>query len=171
VRWTLSTRAPGSRWTLERARGEGGFDSLTTVRAGDDTVLVVDDPTATPGTPWRYRVRRESVDLRYRWHSAASAAHWRPDTREPLRLSLASVATDGTLALRLGGAAPPVTARLHDLQGRVVLARRLDTGGTGDDALVLPLAGSAAAAPGVYFLRVTDATGRSSRTARVAVLR
>ncbi len=45
------------------------------------------------------------------------------------------------------------------------------TGGSGEDSFTLDLGGSGARRPGIYFLRVTDALGRSTRTARVAVVR
>lgn len=168
ITWTLTSRAPGSRWTVFRAAGDGAFDSLGTVRADEDSVLVLDDYTAGPGATWHYRIRRESVDVRYRWESDF-ATHWRPDTRSPLGLALANPTGD-RLAFRLTGATGLLWARLFDLQGRVVLQERLAARGTGDDAFTLDLAGTGARHPGVYFLRITDSTGRRTRTARVAVV-
>jgi hypothetical protein len=169
VTWSLSSRAPRSRWTVFRAEGEGDFDSLGTVRAGEDSVLALDDSTAGPGQVWRYRVRRESVDTRYVWTSDV-ATHWRPDTRTPIGLVLANP-TGAQLAFRLTGAAGLLWARLYDLQGRTVLSERLGASGTGDDSFTLDLGATGARRPGIYFLRVTDGTGRRTRTVRVAVVR
>ncbi len=170
VSWALSSRAPASRWSLWRAEGEGSaFDSLGTVRAGDDSVLALDDPTARPGPLWRYRIRRESVDVRYVWTSE-TATHQRADLGVPLGLFLANP-TDAVLSFRLTGAAGLLWARIYDLQGRLVLRERLAASGTGEDAFTLDLGGSGARRPGIYFLRVSDGTGRQTRTARVAVIR
>ena len=169
TRWVLSTAAPGSRWTIERAAEDGPFDSLATLRAGADTGMAFDDPAAGPGAMWRYRIKRESVDTRYVWRSEESR-FWRPDTRQGLGLTLAAV-SNAQLSFRLAGGSGALTARLYDLQGRVALERRFDASGTGEDALMLDLVDGPAGHSGVYFLRVTDATGRTTRTARVAVVR
>jgi len=169
VSWALSTPVRGSRWTVERALGDGTFDSLATVRAGADSVLAWDDATAAPGQTWRYRIRRESVDTAYLWWSEPTS-HWRPDTR--LALSLAAPAVTGAqLAFRVSGGAGTLTARLYDLQGRLALEHSFVATGTGDDSVTLDLGRPGAGHPGVYFLRVTDGTGRTSRTARLGFLR
>lgn len=168
--WTLSSRAPRSRWSVWRAAGDGApFDSLGTVRAGEDSLLAFDDTTAGPGQTWRYRIRRESVDIRYRWESDV-ATHWRPDTRVPIGLALANP-TGNPLTFRLTGAAGLLWATLYDLQGRIVLRERLAAKGTGKDSFTLDLGTSGARRPGIYFLRVSDGTRRTTRTARVAVVR
>ncbi len=169
VTWALSSRAPSSRWSVWRAEGDAPFDSLGTVRAGEDSLLAFDDSTAHPGRTWRYRIRRESVDIRYRWESEVSK-HWRPDTRAPIGLTLTNPTGGTRLAFRLTGAAGLLWARLYDLQGRVVLAERLGASGTGEDSFTLDLGASGARRPGIYFLRVTDGTRRTTRTARVAVI-
>lgn len=169
VSWALSSRAPDSRWTLFRAEGDGAFDSLATVRAGADSVLGCDDPTAQPGRTWRYRIRRESLDTRYQWTSEV-AVYWQTDTRTPIGLTLANP-VGAQLTFRLTGATGTLWARMYDLQGRVVLQKPLRTGGTGDDAFTLDLAGTGAGRAGIFFLRITDSTGRTTPTARVAVVR
>lgn len=169
VSWTLSVPAEGSRWTVERSLGEGPFDSLGTVRAGADTVLALEDPAAGPGVMWRYRIRRESVDTRYGWTSPI-ASHQRADTRRPIGIRLTNP-TAAALSFQLTGGAGPVVARLYDLQGRVVLEQRLASSGTGDDAYTLDLGASGAGRSGIYFLRVSDSTGRTTRAVRVAVVR
>lgn len=169
IAWTLSSRAPRSRWSVWRAEGDAAFDSLVTIRAGDDSVLVFDDATAGPGQNWRYRIRRESVDIRYRWESEV-ATYWRPDTHAPIGLMLTNP-TGSQLTFRLAGAGGPLWATLYDLQGRIVLREQLSASGTGDDSFTLDLGASGARHTGIYFLRVSDGTGRTSRTARVAVVR
>jgi hypothetical protein len=172
--WTLTSRAPASRWSVWRAEGEvGAFDSLGVVRAGADSVLVFDDEAARPGPLWRYRIRRESVDTRYVWTSDV-ATFQRADLAVPLGLALANPIADAQLSFQLTGAAGLLWARLYDLQGRQVLRERLAANGTGEDALdafTLDRGGSGARRPGIYFLRITDATGRQTRAARVAVIR
>lgn len=169
VSWALSVPAEGSRWTVQRAVGDGPYDSLGTVRAGVDTVLTFDDSSAGPGVTWRYRIRRESVDTRYGWTSAATT-HLRADTRRPIGIRLTNP-TGAALSFQLTGGAGPVVARLYDLQGRVVLEQRLQSSGTGEDAFTLDLAAGGASRSGIYFLRVSDSTGRTTRAARVAVVR
>lgn len=169
VTWTLSTPVPGSRWTVERAMNNGPFDSLTTVRAGPDSVLSYLDSSAAPGVTWRYRIKREHVNTTYVWRSP-EASHWRPDVRKALGLSLPAVA-GARLELRVTGGAGSYTVRIYDLMGRVALERRVSANGSGDDTVTLDLDASRTHHSGVYFLRVTDATGRTSRTARVAIVR
>lgn len=169
INWALTTPVPGSRWTIERAMADGPFDSLATVRAGADSVLSYVDPDAGAGVTWRYRIKREHVNMKYLWYSP-EASYWQPDVREPLGLSLGSV-SGVQLALRVAGGTGALTVRLYDLQGRVAAEHRVTASGTGDDALSLDLSTGNARHSGVYFLRVTDATGRTSRTARVAVVR
>ena len=169
ITWTLSMPVPGSRWAVERARADGPFESLATVRAAADSVLSYIDTGATSGVTWRYRIKREHVNVSYVWRSPESS-YWRPDARAPLTLTLGSVA-GAQLALRVSGGAGTLTVRLYDLQGRVASEHRIAATGTGDDALTLDLSAGNARHSGVYFVRVTDATGRTSRTARVAVVR
>jgi len=169
VTWALSTPAPGSRWTVERATENDAFDSLATVRAGPDSVLTFDDVNAEVGVTWRYRIKRESVDTRYVWRSQ-EASHWRPDVRRKLGLRLPAL-SGAQIQFNVSGGSGALTARLYDLQGRVAVERRFQASGTGDDAVTLELDDSSARHSGIYFLRITDGTGRTTRTARVAVVR
>jgi hypothetical protein len=169
VTWTLPAPAPDTRWTVLRARDNGPFDSLGAVAAGADTAFSFDDSTASPGVLWRYAVRRSCSYAHEPWTSNA-VTFWRADTQAPLTLTLANP-TGSTLAFHLAGAAGFVWAKLYDLQGRVVLQQRLSAGGSGEDAFVLDLGVTGARHPGIYFLRVTDQTGRTTPTARVTVVR
>ncbi len=169
IAWALSTPVPGSRWTVERARGDGPFDGAATVRAGADTMLSFVDTGAPPGITWRYRIKREHVNTAYVWRSAETS-HWQPEVSKALGLSLPAVA-GARLALHITGGAGTYTVRMYDLQGRVTVEQRLSANGTGDDAVTLDLDAGRTQHSGVYFLRVTDSTGRTSRTARVAIVR
>ena len=169
VAWRLSTPVPGSRWTVERALGDGPFDSVTTVRAGADSVLSFTDIGAAPGVTWRYRIKREHLNTTYVWRSA-EAVLWQPDVSKALGLSLPAVA-GARLELHVTGGAGSYTVRMYDLQGRVSVEQHVRASGTGDDTVTLDLDASRTQHSGVYFLRVTDATGRTSRTARVAIVR
>lgn len=167
--WALSSRAPRSRWTIERALGDAPFDSIGTVRADEDSVLTFDDSSAVAGERWRYRVRRECLDVRYLWWSDI-ASYWRPDTREAIRLSVTNPSS-ARCALQLDGASGALDLRLYDLQGRLAHRQQFAASGTGDDSITLDLGATGARSSGIYFLRVTDSTGRASRTARVVVVR
>jgi hypothetical protein len=167
LRWTLTPAAPFSRWTVLRAAQGGAFEERGTVTAGKDSVLSWRDPDARAGTVWRYCLRRECLDTRYLWWSDTTT-YWRPDTSRPLGLRAASPFA-GRLALTVTGGSGVLVVRLYDLQGREVLRREYMAGGRGDDALALELAGASTRA-GIYFVRVSDGTGRRSSTAKVALI-
>lgn len=169
VRWSLSEPAPETWWAIERATGAGEFEVAGRVRATSALAMQWRDTTGPTDQPLRYRVRRESKDVRYRWWSAEAA--WQ--VRGPaLRLSRsgANPATD-SIDLEVSGAtAGTVTLRLHDLQGRLVLTRTVQATGTARDDVSMPLAGTSLKS-GIYLLSVQGADGRASAGLKVAVLR
>ncbi|MGH7731484.1 MAG: T9SS type A sorting domain-containing protein [Candidatus Eiseniibacteriota bacterium] len=77
------------------------------------------------------------------------------------------------LTLELGGAANgPLDVALYDLQGRLVLRRHPESGGTGQDAIQLDLGlAERPLTPGIYFIRVQDTAGRSSDVLKVVILK
>jgi hypothetical protein len=118
----------------------------------------------------RYRIRRESVDRRYEWHSEEST--WSP------RGSTLGLGVRGPLPTLpevqfvVSGAEPgPVEITLYDLQGRLVRRQAFEAGGTGQDSVRLEFG---QARPrlrsGVYFARARDRSGRSSEAVRLVVL-
>ncbi len=169
VRWALSTSAPRSWWAVERADGDGGFVQVARVRAGPDSLMGWTDTTAPAGMV-RYRIRRESVDRRYEWWSAAT--RWPAQGLGPWVLRVSANPASTQVAFEVMDAiAGALEVRLYDLQGRVVWRERRMSAGAGRDAftIALPPAGGRIRA-GIYFLRARDASGRESATAKVAVV-
>lgn len=176
VNWTLSESAPESWWTVLRARGRGEFEQVAHVRAGSDPDMSWADDSP-PGGRLRYKIRRESVDTSYLWES--EEARW-PRAHEDQRLRLAQpdpirrqVGVASAVALELAGAAAgPLDVALYDLQGRLVLRQRPESGGTGQDAIQLDLGlAERPLTPGIYFIRAQDATGRSSDVSKFVILK
>lgn len=169
--WTLSEPAPGSHWTVERATGTGAFEPVWRARAGPGTSMGWLDSNAPGGEVLRYRIRRECLDVRYQQVSAESA--WWP--RGPsLGLTLTGAQpSDGELELLVVGAETgALELRVFDLQGREVARERAYANGAGQDRLRLSLQRPGESLPSaVYFVRVTDRTGRRSATLKAVVVR
>jgi hypothetical protein len=68
ISWTLSESAPETWWAVLRARPGEAFESVARVRATASPAMSWTDDTPA-GLPLRYRIRRESVDVRYEWVS------------------------------------------------------------------------------------------------------
>jgi hypothetical protein len=171
VGWTLSEPAPESWWAVLRAEGSREFEPVARVRAGDELELRWTDLSAPSGTVLRYRIRRESVDTRYRWHSEEGV--WFP-RGAALSLGVRGTHPSGAqIELAVTGAeAGELVVRLYDLQGRLVHRRHFQAGGSGQDSIRLDLdAGSTRARSGVYFVKVTDGSGRESASLKLVVLR
>jgi hypothetical protein len=170
VSWTLSEPAPESWWAVLRARGRGGFEELARLQAGRGLEMSWSDPSPPAGV-LRYRIRRESVDARYRWES--EEAVWPPKSARPLMLTQASQSGLDSGGLELVGAeAGAVEVRVYDLQGRVVLRQSANASGSGRDTMRLDLrSGGEPLRMGIYFASVRDATGRTSDPVRLVVLR
>jgi hypothetical protein len=169
VSWTLSEPAPESRWTVWRARGPGPFVEVGEVRAGGAAELSWTDP-APPEGPLRYKVRRESLDLRYRLDT--EEALWPEPERQALRFAAVPAPfRDGMPVELVGAAAGTIELILYDLQGRRVHRQVRQASGTGQDTLELPLSGAPHPTAGVYFLVARDASGRTTSPARLVLLR
>jgi hypothetical protein len=170
VTWRLSEPAPGSWWKVLRATGGGGFAEVARVRA-DPGVEQAWSDTSPPGGTLRYRLRRESVDRRYEWVSGE--ARWPAKARGPRVL----LATGNPAAERVGfevldAAAGALEVALHDVQGRMMWRRRVDSSGTGRDAFTIEAAAAGARLrSGIYFLRARDAEGHPSATTRIVIMR
>ena len=127
-----------------------------------------DDTTARPGVVWRYRIRRESLDARYRFESATSSG-WFPDTARDLGLRITTPAR-GSLTFTVSGAGGTLVSQLHDLQGRLAMKQLHPTNSTGEDSYSLDIGRLGSVRQGVYFLRVLDSTGRASPPRKVVIL-
>jgi hypothetical protein len=172
VTWTLTEPAPDSWWAVLRARKHGPFEEVARVRAGPGLELSWTDDSHPPGVQ-RYRIRRESVDARYRWES--EEARWPPKRERPLVLKLPAmpVGARSVIEFAVQGVEPgSLEVRLYDLQGRLVAAdRAVALGGEWDTVRLDLRTASPGPAPGVYFLQVRDAAGQASETVKVLVLR
>lgn len=169
VRWTLSGSSPETWWAVERAIGSSEFEVVARVRAGAGTSMQWRDTTGPVDRRVRYRIRRESKDVRYRWWSQETA--W--EVREPMLRLLRAGAHPASEAIELevvGAAAGALTMRLHDLQGRLALSRTLTASGTARDLVRVPLAGTSLR-PGLYVLSVLGGDGRTSAGLKIAVVR
>ena len=168
VAWLLSEPAPESWWAVLRARGSGDFEQVARLQAGSSAQMSWQDSSPAAGV-MRYRVRRESVDSRYRWES--EEGRWPPNAQRPLTLSTPS----GLLgeSLSLGGAvAGAIEIRIYDVQGRLSLRQQAKVTGAGDESLRLDLA--LAQYPlhsGVYFAQAKDASGRQTAPLKLVLLK
>ena len=70
VVWSLDEPAPESWWAVLRSRLEGPFEVVARVQAGDGLMINWTDDSPPAGY-LRYKVRRECLDTRYAWESAA----------------------------------------------------------------------------------------------------
>lgn len=176
INWTLSEPAPGSWWAVLRARGEDPYEELARVKAGAVTGMTWTDLSPPAGT-LRYRIRRECLDRKYEWLS--DEVGWPVDVPAlppggSLRLVLASP-NPSSEAIRLelvDASAGPLDVRVYDLRGRLVLHQTSVATGTGQDSILVNLATAAGGpTPGLYFLRVVDASGQVSPAAKLVLLR
>lgn len=171
LRWQLAEPAPGSWWAVQRAEGTGEFQTLGRTQA-DDIHMSWHDGGAPQGTLLRYRIRRESMDRRYEWHS--EEAVWWPRGATlglGLRGPLPTFTTGVEVAVT-GAEGGALEIHVYDLQGRLVLKQSEATSGSGSDTFRLDF-GSAQShmGSGVYFARAADATGRVSQAVKLVVLR
>jgi hypothetical protein len=184
VAWTLTGPAPETWWAVLRAVNGGAFESVARVRAGSSLEMsFTDQPPAA--NLLAYKIRRECVDTRYVWESPVVTVG--AGSRPPIYLGppigapgggeTEPMGTDGErrmagLQFSLSGAkSGPLAVRIYDLQGRVVL-ERAGTARGGQEPFALDLSEARRAlATGIYFLRVSDASGRASNAVRFVILK
>lgn len=172
LRWQLAEPAPESWWAVQRAEGSGEFQTLGRAQAGEDVYMSWNDGAAPTGTLLRYRIRRESLDRRYEWHSE-EVVWWPRGATLGLRLRgpLPTFQTGVELAVT-GAEGGALEVHVYDLQGRLVLRQRESTSGSGRDQFSLDFgAAQSRMGSGVYFARAADATGRVSQAVKLVVLR
>jgi hypothetical protein len=116
VTWTLSEPAPRSRWAVLRRIGTGAEEVAAIVEAGTALDMAWTDQDHVVDVV-RYRVRRESVNLRYEWLSAEALFEYPVATL----LSLVSAEADAQ-SVRLRWQGPGAAA----LEARV--ERRAEAG-------------------------------------------
>lgn len=171
VSWNLSEAVPESRWSVWRSSGGADFDSIGVVTAARDTAMSFADSTAPSDAPLRYRIRRESKDVRHRWLSAE--AEWLPRGPQLAVALRGRNPIQSSLDLEIFGAgAGEMRAELYDLQGRLVTTSRAAALGSGRDPLHVDFTNTPVAIrSGVYILRVRASDGRLSRGVKLAVIR
>jgi hypothetical protein len=176
VSWTLSTAAPGTWWAVLRGRPGQPFAEVARVRATQSLQMSWTDTTAPAGGVL-YKIRRESVDVRYQWESAVGS--WPPPrfgpylpVRDPLVIGVGPRGFDLTTLVFSGAPEGTLTIELFDLQGRIVHRERIRASGTGRDTFELrPGSLAQPLPPGIYFARATDSLSRNSNAAKILILR
>jgi hypothetical protein len=176
VSWALSESAPETWWAVLRARPGQSFQEVARVRAGQDVHMTWTDTAAPPGA-LLYKIRRESVDVRYQWESAVGS--WPPPrfgpylpVRDPLVIGVGPRGFDLTTLVFSGAPEGALSIELFDLQGRLVHRESIRATGSGRDTFELrPGSLAQPLPPGIYFARATDSLQRISNAAKVLVLR
>jgi hypothetical protein len=185
VRWSLSEPAPGSAWTVERARDREAFVPVATLRADsgvtmaftdvdhvrfDDHVRSDDHVLSDDLASLRYRIRRESVDAACVWTSAE--AGWSAGHKRHRHGSLAVSTSGRMLHFELTDLPEGAyTLTLFDVQGRVAgrWSRVREAGAPESFAVALDAPGRLGA--GVYIVRLAHATAGELATAKVVLLK
>jgi hypothetical protein len=184
VEWTLSEPAPETWWAVLKSVRGGDYVPVARVRAGPSVEMSWSD-AEPPAAIVSYKIRRECVDTRYVWES--DAVSFPKGARPPIFLGPPTAPTGDSdtepltpedrrwdhVGLSLAAAAPgPVTVRVYDLQGRLVLEQQVMAQGTDRVAIALDLGQAPQPlASGVYFARASDEAGNTSATVRVVLLK
>jgi hypothetical protein len=175
VAWQLSAPAPETWWGIVRATDDGPYSLVGRVRAGKKVAMAWTD-SAPPQGSVRYRIRRETLDARYAWESEESA----------ITVDVGSTASSGHLVLKRASSNPiildrptkfvvgnatfgPLRIGIYDLGGRLVYRGEAIATGSGVDSITIVLAGTKFGS-GLYFLAVTDASGKSGVPLKLAVV-
>jgi hypothetical protein len=168
--WTLSTAAPETWWAVLRKKGSGNFESVARLQAGSSVAMNWIDTSVQLGWVQRdditYRIRRESVDLRYEWLSPI--ARFTNGPKRKMQIGTPGF-SDGTLTLDLSDVfEPEVAITIYSLAGRVVDQRTLQTG-AGDSRRQIQLGPGLRA--GVYFVRARVPSGAVSEASKFVLIR
>jgi len=176
IAWWLSEPAPGSWWAVLQAREGEIFEEVARVRAGQGQAMSWDD-LGPPSGACRYRIRRECLDRQYQWLSDEGRwqVHVPPggsNGSDLVLLTASSNPSDAVVHFELLNArAGPLDVQVYDLRGRLLLRQRPSASGGGRDSILIDLAAAAGPAAGLYFIRVADASGKVSPSAKVVFLR
>jgi hypothetical protein len=173
VSWTLSEPAPETWWAVFRSRNGAEYEQVARVRAGQSQNMSWIDTSPAGGT-LRYKVRRECLDTRYVWESAAG--HWPPVASGPWTLptiALGIRVVGASAALEISGAGEaPIDVEVFDLQGRRMFSQRLTSAANETETVRFELeTASQHLAPGIYFARAREENGRVSEPAKLLILR
>jgi hypothetical protein len=150
---------------------------LARVRAGNKQSLAWTD-SSPPSGLLRYRIRRESVDSRFRRESGDAAITVGVGSGAdlgPMSVSRASpnptILGSSVRFVVSNAAHGTIQVRLFDLNGREVHRQDSNASGAGTDTVdVLLLSDARMMAPGLYFLSFKDESGRSPITIKLAIL-
>lgn len=175
IAWWLSEPAPGSWWAVLRAREGEPFEEVARVRAGPGHAMSWDDMNATG--IYRYRIRRECLDRQYQWLS--DEGRWPVDVppgfpgTELILYRASANPSDAVIRFEvLNASAGPLDVQIYDVRGRLLLRQRPSADGNGLDSILIDLNSSTTHSnAGLYFLRVADASGKVSPSAKIVHLR
>lgn len=173
VSWTLSEPSPETWWAVLRSENQAPFETRARVRAGSSVQMSWVDMAAPNGIPLRYRIRRESVDARFRWETSETVGVVGQPVGGKLRLSIQGAnPLAGRIEILVQGAARgSIELGLFDLQGRRILSRSTEAGGSGRDSVSIDLRGDLLIPSGVYWIKGIDAQGRISEPVKLVYLR
>jgi hypothetical protein len=179
--WTLSEAAPGSWWAVLRGLDGEPLEAVARLRADESTAMAWTDASPALST-LHYRIRRECVDSQYEWLS--DEVLWPVDAPPPpppppppggplLLLRASENPVSSILRFEaLNASAGPLDVKVYDLRGRLLLREQSAVTGSGRDEIQIDIGIMAAPlAPGLYFLRAADSTGKVSPSVKVVVLR
>jgi hypothetical protein len=174
ILWMLSEPAPETWWAVLRSRNGGQYEQVARVRAtASQNMRWID--TSPPSGTLRYKIRRECLDTRHQWESAAG--HWPPAMTQPwispaIELSV-RVLSGSKPALEIGGAGEaPIGLDVFDLEGRRVLSEPITSARSEIGTVRFDLeASSRRLAPGIYFALAREESGRVSAPAKLLILR
>ncbi len=141
LEWRVN--APGARLIVERRQPVGDWLEHGEVVVGDDGIARYDDAAVTAGARYGYRLAGSTVEVFLSIPTAAAV----------LSLAIAPNPTprDVLVTLTLDRISN-VTLALHDLQGRVVVSRRIMAASTGQHLWNLTAGRQLEA--GLYFVRI-----------------
>jgi len=171
LHWRLSEPAPGTWWSVMRARGGEPAEVIARVQAGSSEENEWVDSTAPLQGVVAYQLRRECLDSRYIQTSVS--VRWPPGTARPTVLRPTPMPARNEISMEIADApAGPVGVMIYDVQGRLAWQARIISAGNGRDVLRVGLGpGGASLDNGIYFVRAVDSRGEASNTVKVIVLR
>jgi hypothetical protein len=151
--------------TVERHVESGGWEQLGTIVPDGTGHLRYEDRDVTPGTRYAYRLGYSAGGVLT--HTAEALVNVPLQARFALAGAIPNPAPGRDLRVRFSlPNAQPARLELYDLNGRLVSAREVGTLGAGEHSLLLSAGGHVS--PGVYWLRLSQASRRE--TVRIAVV-
>ena len=150
---------------VERHVESTGWERLATITRDGTGHLRYEDRAVTPGTRYAYRLSYSAGGVL--GHTAEAWVDVPAQARFALAGAIPNPAPGRDLHVTFSLPSPqPARLELYDLTGRLVSAREVGTLGAGEHSLQLEADGRVS--PGMYWLRLSQASQRA--TARIAVV-